>query len=264
MRVVTAPSVYVYASQVFRPVPLFPIPEDGTDATKIGAFSAKICYRSKGADGRSNEENQRRAREERHGRVMEHIVYSLYITGISRALGNELITHKPGMSLSQESTRYVSQEDAGIVLEPLLADVYERVNRREPVESAEHWLLNDHLASCRDALRHYEDEYHQLVAMKCPPAETPTTAERKWARGKARNVLPLALETTCVVTGNLRAWRWFLEVRSSKYAEHELRRLAYTVYQIFMQECPLYFEDYVEEPVTDSKYPALVTPFPKV
>jgi thymidylate synthase (FAD) len=69
--------------------------------------------------------------------------------------------------------------------------------------------------------------------------------KRKWARGKARNILPHALETRITYTGNLRAWRWFIESRSDRHAEPEIRRLANVVLTTLRNEAPLYFEDFV-------------------
>ena len=49
---------------------------------------------------------------------------------------------------------------------------------------------------------------------------------RKMAREAARGVLPNSTETKIVVTGNARAWRTMLELRSSEGAELEIRRCA--------------------------------------
>jgi thymidylate synthase (FAD) len=67
---------------------------------------------------------------------------------------------------------------------------------------------------------------------------------RKWARGKARNLLPHALETRITYTGNVRAWRWFIQSRSDKHAEPEIRRLADKILSVLYKEAPLYFGDF--------------------
>src|SRR5258706_7447978 len=59
---------------------------------------------------------------------------------------------------------------------------------------------------------------------------------RKMAREAARAVLPNATETKIVVTGNARAWRTMLELRSSEGAELEIRRLAVMVLRVLQAE----------------------------
>jgi thymidylate synthase (FAD) len=67
---------------------------------------------------------------------------------------------------------------------------------------------------------------------------------RKMAREAARGVLPNSTETKIVVTGNARAWRTMLELRSSEGAELEIRRLAVAVLRQLQQEAPGFFSDF--------------------
>ena len=67
---------------------------------------------------------------------------------------------------------------------------------------------------------------------------------RKMAREAARGVLPNSTETKIVVTGNARAWRTMLELRSSEGAELEIRRLAVAVLRLLQQEAPGFFSDF--------------------
>ena len=52
------------------------------------------------------------------------------------------------------------------------------------------------------------------------------------AREAARGVLPNSTETKIVVTGNARAWRTMLELRTSEGAEQEIRRTAVAVLRL--------------------------------
>jgi thymidylate synthase (FAD) len=67
---------------------------------------------------------------------------------------------------------------------------------------------------------------------------------RKMAREAARGVLPNSTETKIVVTGNARAWRTVLELRSSEGAELEIRRLAVALLRLLQQEAPAFFNDF--------------------
>ena len=67
---------------------------------------------------------------------------------------------------------------------------------------------------------------------------------RKMAREAARGVLPNSTETKIVVTGNARAWRTMLELRSSEGAEMEIRRAALAVLRVLRAEAPGFFSDF--------------------
>ena len=80
--------------------------------------------------------------------------------------------------------------------------------------------------------------------MEMNPYELEGFDLRKWARGKARNVLPHGIETRGTYTSNVRGWRWFIESRSDEHAETEIRSLANKVLLALREVAPLYFEDF--------------------
>jgi thymidylate synthase (FAD) len=93
--------------------------------------------------------------------------------------------------------------------------------------------------------------------------EPDRTLRRKMARQAARSVLPNATETKIFVSGNARAFRHFIEMRASRHAEVEIRKLAVKVLQILQQEAPHIFADYQLKPLPDGTLEA-VSPFRKV
>lgn len=267
MKVITEPTVTVIAKQVFLGHPDYEIPIDGDDATKIGSFAAKGCYDSFGGDGRSNEANQRQVIEQEHGSVLEHVNFTLFIEGVTRGLTLEMNRHRP-FAVSQRSTRYTAEEDAAIVLEPFYADLF--ISRRWRRVAPDTWvggnmvdmmdsymlagkpgdeLMFDFLKQAEMAFDSYIRQVKYLEKMN--PLKLEGFHLRKWARGKARNILPHALETRVTYTGNLRAWRWFIEARSNPAAEPEIRRLADRVLTTLRKEAPLYFEDFEQTEIYD-------------
>lgn len=256
MRIITEPRVSVVAQTTFVGHPEYLIPGDGDDAVKTCAFAAKGCYDSFGVDGRPNEENQQRIVEMRHGSVLEHFSVSLFIEGITRGCSLELNRHRH-FAISQRSTRYTAEEDAAIVLEPYYAGIYEQHFEALPHEQV---LINSHLNAAHDAVQQYRFEVAKLVAQN--PEGLTGTDLRKWARGKARNILPHALETRGTWTANLRTWRHFIELRSERYAESEIRRLAQHVFFAVQPIAPLYFMDY--KGVEVNGFFEYQTPFKKV
>jgi thymidylate synthase (FAD) len=82
---------------------------------------------------------------------------------------------------------------------------------------------------------------------------------RKMAREAARGVLPNSTETKIVVTGNARAWRTMLELRSSEAAELEIRRLAVLTLRVLRQEAPAFFSDFEIYAASDRREAARIT-----
>jgi len=258
MKIITQPKVTLVAKQVFLGHPDYPIPADGDDATKIGAFAAKGCYDSFGENGRANVKNQEAILEHQHGSVLEHVTFTLFIEGITRALSLESNRHRQ-LAVSQRSTRYTAEEDAAIVLEPYYANLYEKYRPwiEDPMKDDitpefdldELNLLVSHITSMEQSFMSYERDVAWL--MKRNPLNLQGFDLRKWARGKARNVLPHALETRITYTGNVRGWRWFIESRSDKHAEPEIRRLANHILAVLADEAPVYFQDFTVSEVYD-------------
>jgi thymidylate synthase (FAD) len=272
MRIITEPTIEVSARTQFSPSSTFIIPDDGDDAVKLGSFSAKVCYDSNGANGRPNVENQQAVLEHRHGSVLEHYHVSLYISGITRGLSLELNRHR-SFAISQRSTRYTAEEDAAVVLDPYFATLYAKYGHcvNSPLEDDvlitpefnldEYNLLSSHLASLYSSIDDYQQNVEWL--MKTNPNNLSGFTLRKWARGKARNLLPHSLETRGVWTNNLRGWRWFIESRSDAHAEPEIRRLADRVLHTLKSTTQLYFDDFTAHSIVDS-IPVWVPTYHKV
>src|SRR4051812_31030403 len=163
-----------------------------------------------------------------HGSVLEHANYSLLLEGISRSLTHELVRHRAGFAYSQLSQRYVDESEASFVVPPAIAgDELLEGAWRNQIESAQ----GTYVALVSQLMERYgwvADKVHR----------------RKMAREAARGVLPNSTETKIVVTGNARAWRTMLELRSSEGAELEIRRLAVAVLRVLSAEAPGFFSDF--------------------
>src|SRR5438270_146079 len=93
--------------------------------------------------------------------------------------------------------------------------------------------------------------------------EPDRTLRRKLARQAARSVLPNATETKIFVTANARALRHFIELRASRHAEVEIRKLAVKVLELMRGEAPGLFGDYQLVALPDGTFEA-ATPHRKV
>lgn len=254
MKIITEPTVTIVAATQFFGHPTYLIPDDGTDAEKLGSFAGKGCYDSFSNTGRANVANQEAILEHGHGSVLEHATVSLFIEGITRGLSLELNRHRP-FAVSQRSTRYVKEEDSAIVLDPYYAELYTKFNgsNKNPVDATfsgtESKLLVEFLETSKASIDAYQSQVTLLEQLN--PNKLTGFDLRKWARGKARNILPHGLETRGTWTMNYRALRWFIEARSDRHAEPEIRRLADSILSVVRPLAPTYFGDFELNAVVD-------------
>jgi thymidylate synthase (FAD) len=202
---------------------------ESTDGERLAEFAGRLCYMSQHNPAKRNtREYLENIKKQGHGSVLEHANYSLLLEGVSRSLTHELVRHRAGFAYSQLSQRYVDESQAAFVVPPaVIGD--------EALEAA--WR-----AQVEQAQAVYISLVEQLMARYGWVADK--VHRRKMAREAARAVLPNATETKIVVTGNARAWRTMLELRSSEGAEMEIRRVAVAALRLLQSEAPGFFSDF--------------------
>jgi thymidylate synthase (FAD) len=199
-------------------------------AELLAEVAGRTCYMSFGKGRKSNREYIDNILASKHGSVLEHAVWNLLITGVSRALTHELVRHRAGFGYSQLSQRYVDESDARYVVPPLYRqDAALRAKWQQTIEAVRQAYLE-----LAEATANYVQQRHPGMAPR---------DRRKWARQAARSILPNACETKIFVTGNSRAWRHFLELRGSPHADTEIRLLAVEVARVLTNESPNIFPD---------------------
>ena len=227
----TEPKVTLVARPQFAEPQHLPVTwiGDSTDGERLAEFAGRLCYMSQhNPASRSTRDYLENIKKQGHGSVLEHANYSLLLEGISRSLTHELVRHRAGFAYSQLSQRYVDESEASFVVPPAIAG-------DETLEGA--W---------RSQIESAQTTYVALVAqlMERYGWVADRVHRRKMAREAARGVLPNSTETKIVVTGNARAWRTMLELRSSEGAELEIRRLAVAVLRVMQEEAPAFFSDF--------------------
>lgn len=214
----------------FYPDPDVEWETDGWDGDALVEFAGRACYQSwhkPNPATATNEGYLRHILEVKHMSVLEHASATFYVTGVSRSLTHELVRHRH-LSFSQLSQRFVDESDAEFVYPPGL-------------EFVEREYLDGALVGFRNVYRGLVDS---LTARGLP---------RKSARQAARCVLPNATETKIVVTGNLRAWRHFVNLRATAAADVEIRALAVAVLRKLQSAVPHSFADYAIERLDDTE-----------
>ena len=202
---------------------------ESTDGERLAEFAGRLCYMSqRNPASRSTREYLENIKKQGHGSVLEHANYSLLFEGVSRSLTHELVRHRAGFAYSQLSQRYVDESAAQFVVPPaVIGDEALEARWRGQME---------------EGLRCYVELVDQLMNRYAWVGDK--VHRRKMAREAARAVLPNSTETKIVVTGNARAWRTMLELRSSEGAELEIRRLAVAIIRALQSEAPGFFSDF--------------------
>jgi thymidylate synthase (FAD) len=236
---VTKPKVYVLGRQavVEEELARF-LADEGvvfTTDTQVAAetlneIAGRTCYMSFGKGRKSNQEYLENILSSKHGSVLEHALWNLLITGVSRALTHELVRHRAGFGYSQLSQRYVDESEARYVVPPLYQE--NEALRAEWQRTVE--CIRKAYVELAEATAQYVQQKHPEMAPR---------DRRKWARQAARSILPNACETKIFVTGNARAWRHFLELRGSPHADTEIRLLAVEICRALKKESPNIFHD---------------------
>lgn len=150
-----------------------------------------------------------------HASVLEHVVLTFGIEGISRAASHQLVRHRIA-SYSQQSQRYVSA-DFGYVTPGTIG---EAEGGKGGAGLAA--LFHDHME--RSAAL-----YAKLVEGGIPPED-------------ARFVLPNASETKIIVTMNARELHHFFALRLCRRAQWEIREAAMLMFGLAVAQAPLLFE----------------------
>lgn len=194
-------------------------------------FAGQLCYQSFQHGSRTTHaksaEYVHRIIEQRHFSVLEHVSVSYLIWGISRSLTHELVRHRH-FSFSQVSQRYVNT--------PRFIE--------RPEYALDSHLHNAFLQRIERTHKHYTDLITYLVGHPDYASITPATERRKAVQQVARSLLPNETEAPLVITGNLRSWRHFIQMRASIYAEPEIRRLATLIFNSLLSIYPSSFQDF--------------------
>jgi thymidylate synthase (FAD) len=217
-----------HASQVDANSPLSRIINDlGDDPDRLVEFGGRHCYRS-WESGRTRDEYIENLLEMQHGSVFEHSSISYAIQGVSRSLTHELVRHRPGVAISQESQRYVPANEINFVVPPLLLDLA----HGDLMDS----IIQDFSDDCLRALESYADMLERIkkrFGLAQESGETKEqTLQRKRALEAARSLLPNASETRLLWTVNLRSLRHVLLMRGGEPADLEIRRLAVHLFEV--------------------------------
>jgi len=210
------------------------------DPLKVIEDAGRTCYQS---HDRKEEGSEKKFVEmvlkRGHESVIEHATAS-YRVICDRGVTHEIVRHRL-FSYSQESTRYCAYKGHVQFIAPYwIAEhiknipfemtMEELITTKYPREFIHVWLEGLLLA---------EHAYHNLMN------NFGFTAQQ------ARAVLPNALKTEIVITGNFREWRHFFKLRLAETAHPQMREVANMIWQNIRRKVPVVFSEFEADWVKD-------------
>lgn len=155
-----------------------------------------------------------------HHAIIEHYDISVRII-CDRGVTHEIVRHRIA-SYAQESTRYCNYASGkfGNEITVILPCFWNSCSEAD-TQKYEAW---------HNAMQNLEEIYLRLISLGATPQE-------------ARSILPNSLKTEIIVKFNLREWRHFLSLRTSKAAHPQMREVASMILKEFHEKLPVIFED---------------------
>jgi len=156
----------------------------------------------------------------KHGSTLEHLNYTFFIDGISRAVLQELARHRIA-SLSVKSTRYTLKE---LKTKDLSNTHGNSILREFIVFTGNDFVDSASITALRNVKRILLEGASNDVVKYC---------------------LPEAYKTSLTWTINARSLQNFLQLRTNKSALKEIQLLAHSVYDVIPSDHKYIFEDCV-------------------
>lgn len=209
-----------------------------SDAECLVEFMGRLCYNSFAPGLNPNVTKVREGNKEyianiiaqEHGSVLEHANVTFVFHNVSRVFTHELVRHRTGVAISQESLRYVRLSDLKVWLPNLVLS---------------NWKVE---AMMKRTWDFSESAYKYCVQKLNLDDEKSFDLKKKWTSA-LRRLAPIGLATTIGWTVNLRSLRHVLERRTDRHAEEEIRLVFAEVGRIVKERYPAVFADYQVEPV---------------
>ena len=211
------------------------------DAQNLAEFAGRLCYRSWEPGLNPNVSRIRTEQDpylqnilaSAHGSVLEHISFTFVLHNVSRVATHELVRHRPGTAVSQESLRFVRLADIPFWFPDWAQEDAELMKRAsallEQMEQFQHWMAG-HFGLDDEGVKFHEKKHK-------------TSFMRRFA--------PDGVATGLVWTANVRTLRHTIEARTDQGAEEEIRLVFGKIGELMRAEAPTLFGDYT---VTDGMW----------
>jgi len=154
--------------------------------------------------------------------VIEHATVTADVM-VDRGITHEWVRHRIG-AYTQESTRFVNYEKKMPPLFVIPPGLCELGADQDTMFSDPRFL------AWNESIKVAETNYKALLSAGCAPQI-------------ARSVFPNALASRLIVTYNLRSWRHFFLLRTTREAHPQMREVTIPLLAIFKERIPVIFDD---------------------
>ena len=224
-----------------------------TDIELLSEIYGRSCYKSFGTTLNPNVTRVRQSSktylnniiEKGDGSVLEHGVANFFFADVSRVFTHELVRHRVGTAMSQESLRYVRLTDLDYYA-PLCIQENEQVMTLFTKTFEELSKLQQEMADIFDL------------------DGVDSFGEKKELTSAMRRLAPIGLSTNIGWSCNMRTLRHVIEMRTDPSAEEEIRLVFSQVADLAIKRWSNLFSDYTVSFPDNSPIPAYTAKRTKV
>ncbi|MEA3289548.1 MAG: FAD-dependent thymidylate synthase [Campylobacterota bacterium] len=208
----------------------------------VCAHAIRTCWQSfdKSDDGGEKDKEliNRVGNKFKHASTLEHLTYTFYISGVSRALLQELARHRMA-SPSVKSTRYTLKE---LKDEESFTNGMSMVELKEKYTNKDEVYADKHMVSASKYLVWTDElgvDFSSVVALE----NLRLMLLDGVSNDKAKYCLPESYKTELTWTVNARSLQNFINLRSSSSALWEIRDLSKALFEALPKDHQYLFED---------------------
>ena len=160
----------------------------------------------------------------KHWSPFEHGYMSVEIE-TSKAIGIQLIRHR-SFTFQEFSQRYQDVKRIGDMFEPIELRKQAEDNRQSSTELIDGMIAYDLSDDMFEVLMDVQELYNKMLANGV-------------ARECARMILPMCTKTKIHMSGSIRSWVHFLDIRDDEHAQKEIQLVAQKIKRIFTEQFPI-------------------------
>ena len=212
----------------------------------ICATAIRTCWQSFDKSDNGGEKDKdlidRVGNKFKHSSTLEHLVYTFYISGVSRALLQELSRHRLA-SPSVKSTRYTLKElkdEESFTDDLSMKELKDRYTNKDEVYQDKHMVRASKYLVWTDEL---SVDFASVVALE----NLRLILIDGVSNDRAKFCLPESYKTELTWTINGRSLQNFLSLRTSPSALWEIRDLAYMIFDKLPKEHKYLFGEYLSK-----------------
>lgn len=196
--------------------------------------AGRLCYRSWAPDLNPNTTKVRTDSavylqniiNQKHGSVLEHVDFTFMLSNVSRVCTHELVRHRVGTAISQESLRYVRLDEIPFRMPDSIAhDEVLSAKATELLKAMEDFQV---LAAERTGIDNLGVPFHK----------------KKVVTSDMRRFAPEGVLTSMVWSSNVRTLRDTILLRTSEGAEWEIRNVFDQIAKLVVPKLPNIFYDF--------------------